>query len=357
MQNNPFDQFDGPTGNTVITKRANPFDLPKDAATLANTQVNTATNRAQLPFVADTASAQRDKAIADAARAEYERRNQPGDKRFDRADKLRADYEALPSVKTYTAALPVYAAGLRSGADAAGDLNLIYAYAKVMDPNSVVREGEQASVAGGTLGSIRRPRSFKSSLAKGGRSSLVPAVASARKWRSAWANSINSTSPIAFATSKSLTGMGLMSAMSSATTPARGIRLSRSRCSARSSSSLIITGCRSRPARRKTQRNPEVEALAGSLIRGGLPYEQVSKILRQNGASGDIDRQQFDTMREAIAQGYQGPAADTAQEVASTAWNRFSGSDLGIGLQAGLDAGFAGLTDDMGRYRPVSSQR
>ncbi|MGJ3625949.1 hypothetical protein AB5I41_01430 [Sphingomonas sp. MMS24-JH45] len=79
MQNNPFDQFDGPTGDTVITKRANPFDLPKDAATLANTQVNTATNRAQLPFVADTASAQRDKAIADAARAEYERRDQPGD--------------------------------------------------------------------------------------------------------------------------------------------------------------------------------------------------------------------------------------------------------------------------------------
>ncbi|MGJ3630115.1 hypothetical protein AB5I41_30955 [Sphingomonas sp. MMS24-JH45] len=121
----------------------------------------------------------------------------------------------------------------------------------------------------------------------------------------------------------------------------------RSRCSARSSSSLIITRLPIATGPTKMQRNPEVEALAGSLIRGGLPYEQVNKILRQNGASGDIHRQQFDTMREAIAQGYQGPAADTAQEAAFTAWNRFSGSDLGIGLQAGLDAGFAGLTDEM----------
>ncbi len=87
---------------------------------------------------------------------------------FDQASKLRSDYYTLPSVKNYTQALPVYAAGLQSKPDAAGDLNLIYAYAKVMDPNSVVREGEQASVAGGDTYINQKTAELKKQLGNGG---------------------------------------------------------------------------------------------------------------------------------------------------------------------------------------------
>lgn len=107
-------------------------------------------------------------AAANAAKAEDVALHAPSDRRFDRATKLRADYEALPSVQNYTAALPVYAAGLSSGSDAAGDLNLIYAYAKVMDPNSVVREGEQASVAAGDTWINQKVAELQKQLGDGG---------------------------------------------------------------------------------------------------------------------------------------------------------------------------------------------
>lgn len=93
----------------------------------------------------------------------------------------------------------------------------------------------------------------------------------------------------------------------------------------------------------KEQRNPQLEELATGLIRGGLPYEQVNTILRQNGASGDIDRQQFDTMRSAIAKGYRGPVADTAQEVGTSTFNRLAASPLGTYTASAGNAATAGL--------------
>lgn len=60
---------------------------------------------------------------------------------------LRDDYQRDPAVGTYLKALPSYAAALESSPTPQGDLNLIYAFAKVMDPDSVVREGEAASVS------------------------------------------------------------------------------------------------------------------------------------------------------------------------------------------------------------------
>lgn len=65
------------------------------------------------------------------------------------ADQLRNDFNQRPEVKSYLVALPVAVDALKTANTPAGDMNLIYAYAKVMDPNSVVREGEQAAVSGG----------------------------------------------------------------------------------------------------------------------------------------------------------------------------------------------------------------
>jgi hypothetical protein len=74
---------------------------------------------------------------------------QDDSKFFTNTSGLRSDFNAEPAVKSYTKALPRYIKGLQSSPDAAGDLSLIYAYAGIQDPDSVVREGEAASVASG----------------------------------------------------------------------------------------------------------------------------------------------------------------------------------------------------------------
>jgi hypothetical protein len=63
-------------------------------------------------------------------------------------DKLRDDFNSAPPVKAYRIVVPM----LESAKDAAtrptraADLNLVYAFAKLMDPDSVVRESETAGV-------------------------------------------------------------------------------------------------------------------------------------------------------------------------------------------------------------------
>jgi hypothetical protein len=63
---------------------------------------------------------------------------------FDDTSKLRTEISQLPSYKNIAQAAPIY----RSMADAAGrntkaaDLNMVYGLGKIMDPGSVVREGE-----------------------------------------------------------------------------------------------------------------------------------------------------------------------------------------------------------------------
>jgi hypothetical protein len=66
----------------------------------------------------------------------------------DDENKLRDDFNAAPPVKSYRIVVPM----LESAKDAekrptrAADLNLVYAFAKLMDPDSVVRESETAGV-------------------------------------------------------------------------------------------------------------------------------------------------------------------------------------------------------------------
>jgi len=65
------------------------------------------------------------------------------------ASSIRDDFDKRPAVVAYRKVLPKYMAGLQSAPNPAGDLDLIYSYASIMDPESAVREGEQAMIAGG----------------------------------------------------------------------------------------------------------------------------------------------------------------------------------------------------------------
>lgn len=66
---------------------------------------------------------------------------------FNQKDKLRSDYNAMPAVKAYRVAIQQLAQALDTGAGAQSDLALTYAFAKAMDPESVVRDSEQGMVS------------------------------------------------------------------------------------------------------------------------------------------------------------------------------------------------------------------
>jgi hypothetical protein len=69
------------------------------------------------------------------------------DKTFDRESGLRKEFNALPQVKEFATRSAGLGTVLASASDPspAGDISLIFAYMKMLDPNSVVREGEFAT--------------------------------------------------------------------------------------------------------------------------------------------------------------------------------------------------------------------
>lgn len=58
------------------------------------------------------------------------------------ASSIRKEFRGLPSVKDYETVLPIVESARKAPATPAGDLQIIYSVGKVLDPGSVVREGE-----------------------------------------------------------------------------------------------------------------------------------------------------------------------------------------------------------------------
>jgi hypothetical protein len=163
-QDNPFDQFDGPMQGQIIRKPADPktpFEVQRLQQQIGQ-GANTAAASAYDPEQARLTAAKTGQAVAD--------------RPFERGDKLRDDFNALPAVKEYRTALPSLMAGLKTSPDATGDNALIYAYAKAMDPGSVVRESEMgmASSTGSWLESAAA--NLKKQLGIEGGGQLSPAV-------------------------------------------------------------------------------------------------------------------------------------------------------------------------------------
>lgn len=71
----------------------------------------------------------------------------PSQKTIDTEHKLRAEYTGNPDVKNYQIVRSAYQNVQNAAKDpsAAGDLSMIFAYMKILDPNSVVREQEFAN--------------------------------------------------------------------------------------------------------------------------------------------------------------------------------------------------------------------
>lgn len=79
----------------------------------------------------------------------------PPSKQADSENQLLGHYMASPEIKTYAAADPIYRSIVKSATTDTGasDLDMVYGIAKILDPTSVVREGEiqMANSTGGTV--------------------------------------------------------------------------------------------------------------------------------------------------------------------------------------------------------------
>lgn len=70
----------------------------------------------------------------------------PNPKTREDVDALRKEFNALPEVKNYRDVVPIINAAVKAPNTPAGDFALIYGVGKILDPGSVVREGEMNMV-------------------------------------------------------------------------------------------------------------------------------------------------------------------------------------------------------------------
>lgn len=97
----------------------------------------------------------------------------PGRQDFQDQGHLRTEFEKLAPVQTYRTVVPQYISAIQAGDSQAGDLQLIYAFGKIMDPGSVVREGElEMAQSTGSVG--ERLKGYFASVSGGAR--LTPEI-------------------------------------------------------------------------------------------------------------------------------------------------------------------------------------
>ncbi len=127
---------------------------------------------ADLSAASGARSAQAAERQAGAAEATIKNQN------FDNVMKLVSSFEALAPVKEYRVSISQFATGLSTAPNATGDNALIYAYAKVMDPASVVRESEMAMAASGASKIEAAVANYKKQFGIAGGGQLSPQVRS-----------------------------------------------------------------------------------------------------------------------------------------------------------------------------------
>lgn len=116
------------TGMPTVTGTIKNTQSPDNAASVGASYANAAATRA----IAE--------ATRDAAKITADQKSETD---------LRKEFADLPEVKNFKTAAPAYKAVVEAakGNNPQADINLIYGLAKLYDPNSVVREGEYATIA------------------------------------------------------------------------------------------------------------------------------------------------------------------------------------------------------------------
>lgn len=342
----------GQGGGSVIGP--NPIQAQRQQAQLGGEQLGNRRTAQQIALDAAKVPYADQVAGNDAARSAYERdkarfdvTGQQQGRNFERADKLRADYEALPSVKSYTQALPVFGAGLQSKADAAGDLNLIYAYAKVMDPNSVVREGEQASVAGGDTWINAKTAQLQKQLGQGG--TFKPEYR--KRLREEMAGRMGEMNQSFIADRVRYKGIsdryGVNPQDVVGEHPGARFQEVSERVLGRKQQQLDYNGMPIATGGSRTERDDKASKLIDTLVRGGASVEEINSALAPMGMQ-PVQQEQYDAVKRYLAANpeYKGSFGEATRETPNSLATRFAGSPAGTFAGSASDALFGGLLDE-----------
>lgn len=128
-----------PSPSTITTQR-DPFEVSREQRAQAQDARANASE--------DRAGRREDRQIDQQRRTNEIETQKLGNTRFDNVAVLRKEFDGRKEVQNFKTVLPMIAGAMRIAdnpkATGANDLDLIYTFGKVMDPGSVVREGELA---------------------------------------------------------------------------------------------------------------------------------------------------------------------------------------------------------------------
>lgn len=340
-----------PQGGVVAS---NPIQAQRQQAELGGAQLGNARtaqqmalDAAKVPYADQMAQTDAQKSAYERDKARFDATGQQQGRSFERADKLRADYEALPSVKNYTQALPVFGAGLQSKADAAGDLNLIYAYAKVMDPNSVVREGEQATVAGGDTWINAKIAQLQKQLGQGG--TFKPEYR--KRLREEMAGRMGELNQSFIADRVRYKGIAdrFMVNPQDVVGEHPGARFQEvsERVLGRKQQQLDYNGMPIATGGSRTERDDKASKLIDTLVRRGASVEEINSALEPMGMQ-PVKQEQYDAVKKYLAANpdYKGSFGEATRETPNSLATQIAGSPIGTFAGAAVDAGLGGLTDE-----------
>jgi hypothetical protein len=138
---NPFDQFDNTvqTGPVYGLPLHPPQQTPDQATGQSLQNVHTQLENQTIPLQQENTRTNIQQGQASIASTNNQIRNT----NLDNVNNLRKQFETEQSTQDYKTVLPLMDSALKIQNNKAGDLNLVYAFGKAMDPGSVVREGEQ----------------------------------------------------------------------------------------------------------------------------------------------------------------------------------------------------------------------
>lgn len=319
-----------------------------------------ARGRSQIELGVDATKRERDK-------------NKVGGAMFDSATALRTELEKQVSVKSYKNALASYASSMKAADNPAGDLNIIYAYAKILDPDSVVREGEQASVAGlGTVGqqvygSIRKQLNGEGRLEPGLRRQLISEmrnrVASYDQGYNAERSRFRALADKQGIDSDLVVGPHLGDAYAKIENKYwRGDENLDALTFAKLQKAGLVgggggggtggtpgggNGPVTGPT--KTINNPATQAIVDQMIRQGMSADAINRVIVPAGLSTGVDTEQVARAQEFLRANpnYAGTFSNVVQEVPNSALSRVAGSPAGAGVLGAADGMLGGLLDEI----------
>jgi hypothetical protein len=193
---------------------------------------------------------------------------------------IKAQFDGNPYVKAYRDALPNAVSAMQAPDNAQGDLALVYAFGKVMDPGSVVREGElnmanQTSPLIGQLQSYIGMINAGKRLPKSTRVGLIEAIrAKSGEYNRAYTATREQYVKMAKAAGLDPdTVIGPHDAAPFQQTERTYIQRQTKGHEDDAGSVGFVNG------KTYSQRNPEASTLLDSMIRQGVPYDQASQIM------------------------------------------------------------------------------